>query len=212
MNSQEANTVKCTFILLWYCKGRKDIVTIKVYNCIYLSCYPSNTTLVCKDKGTQRWALCIAVHPIQNNNICDSISIDTSRSIAQALPYITLIKNHMPGHLYLTYVCYHRIVSLKENKLEIIPSHGWKTKVVHISHVIYILPAENIISEMPDYHQFGRDTKLWLNPDHIPDLSWQLASSVNTSFSSDVQMFVKSQMIPTCTIISTTLFLRLHFP
>ena len=56
---------------------------------MHLSWYPSNTTLVCKDKGTQRQALCIAVHPIQNNNICDTVHLDTSGNLEQALPYIT---------------------------------------------------------------------------------------------------------------------------
>ena len=48
------------------------------------------------------------------------------------------------------------------------------------THVKYILPADNVIRQMPDYSQFGRKTTLRLNPDNIPDLNWKLATSLNT--------------------------------
>ena len=42
------------------------------------------------------------------------------------------------------------------------------------------MPAERYISQLPDYESFGRQTKLWLNPRNIPDLSWQWADTVHT--------------------------------
>ena len=42
------------------------------------------------------------------------------------------------------------------------------------------MPAERYISQLPDYESFGRQTKLWLNPRNIPDLSWKWADTVHT--------------------------------
>ena len=50
----------------------------------------------------------------------------------------------------------------------------------HVSNIKYIIPAERYISQLPDYESFGRQTKLWLNPSNIPDLSWKWADTVHT--------------------------------
>ena len=42
-----------------------------------------------------------------------------------------------------------------------------KTKIAHISDVRYILPAERVISKLPDYQSFGKQSKLRINPQHI---------------------------------------------
>ena len=43
-----------------------------------------------------------------------------------------------------------------------------------------ILPANQVRSQLPDYNNLGRLTKLRLNQKDIPDLDWQLASELNT--------------------------------
>ena len=40
---------------------------------------------------------------------------------------------------------------------------------------------DQAISQLSDYNQLGRLTKLRLNPKNIPDLDWQLASELNTT-------------------------------
>ena len=50
----------------------------------------------------------------------------------------------------------------------------------HISNIKYIMPAERYISQMPDYEIFGQQTKLHLNPQNIPDLSWKGANTIHT--------------------------------
>ena len=52
--------------------------------------------------------------------------------------------------------------------------------MIHVSDVKYVLPADNVISKLPDYTTFGCKSTLQLNPDHIPDLHWQLTTSANT--------------------------------
>ena len=46
---------------------------------------------------------------------------------------------------------------------------------------VYILPVDNVINKLPDYQSFGRKTKLRLNPDRIPDLHWNLSTTLNTT-------------------------------
>ena len=43
------------------------------------------------------------------------------------------------------------------------------------------MPAESIFQHLSDFNKLGRKTKYNLNPDHIPDLSWQLATTLNTN-------------------------------
>ena len=52
--------------------------------------------------------------------------------------------------------------------------------MVHITDVKYILPADNIIAKLPDYNKFGCKTKLRPNPQNVPDLNWELATTANT--------------------------------
>ena len=51
--------------------------------------------------------------------------------------------------------------------------------MIPISVVIYVLPADNVISKLPIYAKCGHISKLHLNPDHIPDLHWQITNSAN---------------------------------
>ena len=51
----------------------------------------------------------------------------------------------------------------------------------HIKDVKYILPADRYIKQIPDYSAFGRKTALRMNPDKIPNLHWQLASTYHAT-------------------------------
>ena len=42
------------------------------------------------------------------------------------------------------------------------------------------MPVERYISQLPDYEIFGRQTKLCLNPQNIPDLSWKWVDTIHT--------------------------------
>ena len=44
----------------------------------------------------------------------------------------------------------------------------------------YVLPADSVISHIPTFNQFGRKTKLNLNPDVVPDLKWKVCDTLNT--------------------------------
>ena len=93
---------------------------------------------------------------------------------------LVLIKNNVRKPFEPRYIGNFRVVSIKGQQVEVRPAIGGKSHWVHISHVKYRLPADNIIANLPDYSQFGRKTKLRLNPDKIPDLDWKLATTLNT--------------------------------
>ena len=47
-------------------------------------------------------------------------------------------------------------------------------------HKIYSPSGQNVITKLPDYQSFGRKTKLRLNLDRIPNLHWNLSTTLNT--------------------------------
>ena len=94
---------------------------------------------------------------------------------------MVLVQNHLKGPFDPKYIGDYRVVSLKGNQVEVQPVNGGLTEMKHIKHVKYILPANRCINQLPDYSAFGRKTTLRMNPDHIPDLHWNLANMYHTT-------------------------------
>ena len=67
--------------------------------------------------------------------------------------------------------------------LQVIPCEGGKPHFVHITDVKYVLPVDSVISRIPTFNQFGRKTKLNLNPNVVPDLKWKVSDTLNTKTS-----------------------------
>ena len=93
---------------------------------------------------------------------------------------MVMIKTHADGQFQPVYKGYYRIVSFKGNQVQVIPCEGGKPHFVHITDVKYVLPADGVISHIPTFNQFGRKTKLNLNPDIVPDLKWKRSDTLNT--------------------------------
>ena len=94
---------------------------------------------------------------------------------------MVLIKDHTAKAFQPHYVGNYRIVSFKGNQVEVHKTEGGNTTWVHLTDVKYILPVDNVITKLPDYQSFGRKTKLRLNPDRIPNLHWNLSTTLNTT-------------------------------
>ena len=92
---------------------------------------------------------------------------------------LVLIKDHTAKAFQPHYVGNYRIVSFKGNQVEVCKTEGGNTTWVHLTDVKYILPVDNVITKLPDYQSFGRKTKLRLNPDRIPNLHWNLSTTLN---------------------------------
>ena len=94
-----------------------------------------------------------------------------------------MIRAHSEEQFKPLYKGYYRIISFKENQVEILKidgKQGKKPKMVHISDVKYIMPVDSIIPHLPILNQFGRMTKYNLNPKNVPDLGWKLSTELNT--------------------------------
>ena len=55
-------------------------------------------------------------------------------------------------------------------------------KIVHISDIKWVLPADSVVSKLPDYQSFGRQSKLRIDPKDIPNLKWETTVTINTNF------------------------------
>ena len=94
---------------------------------------------------------------------------------------LVLIKDHMAKAFWPRFKGNYRVVSQKGNQVKIQPAEAGETVKFHVTDVKKITSADQAISQLPDYNKLGRLTKLRLNPKHIPDLDWQLASELNTT-------------------------------
>ena len=92
-----------------------------------------------------------------------------------------LVQNQVKGPFDPKFIGDYRVVALKGDQVEIQPATGGLTEMKHIKHVKYILPTDRYISQLPNYSMFGRNTTLRMNPDHIPNLHWRLASTHHTT-------------------------------
>ena len=92
-----------------------------------------------------------------------------------------MIQNHTKEPFDPKYIGDYRVVAIKGNQVKIKPSVGGPTEMKHVKHIKYILPADRYIKQLPNYDMFGRKSTFRLNPDKIPDLQWNLASSYHTT-------------------------------
>ena len=114
---------------------------------------------------------------------------------------LIMIKTHSKKQFDPKYKGYYRIICFKGNQVEIMPQSGGTTHMVHISDVKYIMPVDSIIQHLPDFNQYGRKTKYNISPAQVSDLKWQLATTLNTNFTTTL---TSSQADPK-TITTTTL-------
>ena len=92
-----------------------------------------------------------------------------------------MTKRHLHKTLEPKYTGAYQVVDIKGNQVQLIPVNGkGGLQKVHVSHLKQILPADRVISKIPDYTTFGRKTKLAFHPDRVPDLEWQRATQLNT--------------------------------
>ena len=61
-----------------------------------------------------------------------------------------------------------------------------------------VLPVDRVINDIPDYANFGRKSKLDLDPSKIPDLNWVLSTKLHTHTTSTTTVSIPSQ-----TVVST---------
>ena len=145
---------------------------------------PLNTLLQPKIRymGTDENILSLEALQIIYYMVAENLKLARERQTKQKLYHpiklktedMVMIKTHADGQFQPVYKGYYRIVSFKGNQVQVIHCKGTKP------HVKYVLPADSVISHIPTFNQFGRKTKLNLNPDIVPDLKWKTSVILNT--------------------------------
>ena len=93
---------------------------------------------------------------------------------------LILVKDHTAKAFQPRFKGNSRVVTQKGNQVEVRPAEGGETTKFHVTNMKKVLPADHVMSQLPNYNNLGRLTKLRLNLSDIPDLDWQLASELNT--------------------------------
>ena len=84
-----------------------------------------------------------------------------------------------------------------KTQVEVVEAKG-KVKIVHISNVKYVLHVDRVISKLPNYQSFGRQSKLMIDPKDIPNLKWEPTVTVNSCFRLSLQswtMLLQLQLV-----------------
>ena len=92
---------------------------------------------------------------------------------------LVLIKDHTIKAFQPRYKGNFRVLTQRRNQVEVKPAEGGELSRFHVTDVKKILPADQAITQLPDYNELGRLTKLRLNPRDIPDLKWQITPELN---------------------------------
>ena len=85
---------------------------------------------------------------------------------------LLLVKDHTAKAFQPTFKGNFRVVTQKGNQVEVRPAEGGETTKFHVTNIKKVLPADHAMSQLPDYNNLGRLTKLRLNLKDIPDLDW----------------------------------------
>ena len=93
---------------------------------------------------------------------------------------LVLIKDHTAKAFQSRFKGNFRVATQRGNQVEVKPAKSGELSKFHVTDVKKMLPADQAISQLPDYNRLGRLTKLRLNPKDILDLKWQITSELNT--------------------------------
>ena len=82
-----------------------------------------------------------------------------------------MIRNRTSGAFGPNYKENYRIVKfLGKNQLQVVNTVNGRTMQVPISDVKKLDNMDKVCDQLPNYKEFGRAVKLWLNPNNIKDL------------------------------------------
>ena len=91
---------------------------------------------------------------------------------------LVLVRNHMSKAFQEKYQDSYRVVKLLgKNQLKGKDQNNC-VRQVHVTDVKKTTMPEVLVKNIPDYKQFGRAAKLWLNPNNIEDLGWEIPTQI----------------------------------
>ena len=108
-----------------------------------------------------------------------------------------MLKRHDKKAFEPVYKCYYRVLKIRGNQVDAQSVPGTQVKTVHIKDIKVILPVDQVINEI-NYTNFGRKSKLDLDPNKIPELNWVLFTRMHTYTTPTTTVSTPSQ-----TVVST---------
>ena len=92
---------------------------------------------------------------------------------------LVLVKDHTAKSFQPRFKGKFRVIAQKGNQVEVKPLQGGETSKFHVTDIKMVLLADQAVTQLPDYNQLGRLTRLRLNPKDIPDLGWDPQATIN---------------------------------
>ena len=89
---------------------------------------------------------------------------------------LKMLKRHDKKTFEPTYEGYFHVLKLRGNQVDVQPTSGGQVKTVHIKDVKVILLVDWVLNEIPDYINYGRKSKLDLDPNK----NWALSTRILT--------------------------------
>ena len=111
---------------------------------------------------------------------------------------LIMLKRHDKKTFEPVYEGYFCVLKIRRNQVDVQSVLGEQIKTVHIKDIKVVLPVDQVINEIPDYANFGRKSKLDLDPSKIPDLNWVLSTKIHTHTTPTTTVSIPSQ-----TVVST---------
>ena len=111
---------------------------------------------------------------------------------------LIMLKRHDKKAFEPIYEGYYCVLKRRGNQVDIRSVSGGQVKTVHIKDIKVVLPVDWVINEIPHYTNFGRKSKLDLDPNKIPDLNWILSTRIHTHTTPTTTVSIPSQ-----TVVST---------
>ena len=93
---------------------------------------------------------------------------------------LIMLKRHDKKAFEPIYEGYYCVLKRRGNHVDVQSLSGGQVKTVHIKDIKVVLLVDQVINEIPDYTNFGRKSKLDLDPNKIPDLNWILSTRIHT--------------------------------
>ena len=108
---------------------------------------------------------------------------------------LIMLKRHDKKAFEPIYEGYYHILKRRGNQVDVQSVSGGQVKTVHIKDIKVVLPVDQVINEIPDYTNFGRKSKLDLDPNKIPDLNWILSTRIHMHTTPTTTVSVPSQTV-----------------
>ena len=93
---------------------------------------------------------------------------------------LVLLRNHTRRPLEPQFKGHFRVLAIKGNQVQLKSLQRGDTRWAHTKDVKYVLPADAVIAQIPNYEKSGCPSTLNTHPNRQQNIQWQLPTTLNT--------------------------------